>query len=160
MNDVKLTSYADYNTPFFVGDDLRDVTLKLQNASKALFKWFSDNQMKANQISVVFIYSSSVKTSIMIEEERIRNSSCEKLFCVFLYSKLTFSCSIFPNTKKMLRIRTYVILIFGLTLKSDSHLLEKFCFICFIKSPLKMMKNAFCFILKALFVLKIFKFLS
>ena len=27
-------------------------------------------------------------------------------------------------------------------------------------SPLKMMKNAFCFILKALFVLKIFKFLS
>ena len=32
--------------------------------------------------------------------------------------------------------------------------------ICFIESPLKMMKNAFYFILKALFVLKIFKFLS
>ena len=30
----------------------------------------------------------------------------------------------------------------------------------FIESPLKMMKNAFYFILKALFVLKIFKFLS
>ena len=30
---------------------------------------------------------------------------------------------------------------------------------CFIESPLKMMKNAFYFILKALFVLKIFKFL-
>ena len=29
-----------------------------------------------------------------------------------------------------------------------------------IESPLKMMKNAFCFISKALFVLKIFKFLS
>ena len=43
-------------------------------------------------------------------------------------------------------------------LKSDSHL-PKFFFICFNESPLKMMKNAF-FILKALFVLKIIKFLS
>ena len=37
---------------------------------------------------------------------------------------------------------------------------QKNCDICFIKSPLKMLKNAFYFILKALFVLKIFKFLS
>ena len=37
---------------------------------------------------------------------------------------------------------------------------KKVYFICFIESPLKMMKNAFYFILKALFVLKIFKFLS
>ena len=44
-------------------------------------------------------------------------------------------------------------------LKSDSHLQECF-FICFNHSPSKMMKNVFYFILKALFVLKIFKFLS
>ena len=37
---------------------------------------------------------------------------------------------------------------------------EKICFICFIKNPLKVMKNTFYFILKDLFVLKIFKFLS
>ena len=37
---------------------------------------------------------------------------------------------------------------------------KKTFFICFIDSPSKMMKNAFNFILKALFVLKIFKFLS
>ena len=43
---------------------------------------------------------------------------------------------------------------------SDSHLSKKNCVICFIESLLKMMKNAFYFILKALFVLKIFKFLS
>ena len=36
---------------------------------------------------------------------------------------------------------------------------EKF-FICFNDGPSKVMKNAFYFILKALFVLKIFKFLS
>ena len=34
------------------------------------------------------------------------------------------------------------------------------CFICFDESPLKVMENAFYFILKALFVLKIFEFLS
>ena len=36
---------------------------------------------------------------------------------------------------------------------------KNFCVICFIESPLKMIKNSF-FILKALFVLQIFKFLS
>ena len=36
---------------------------------------------------------------------------------------------------------------------------EKICIICFIASPLKMRKNAFYFILKALFILKIIKFL-
>ena len=40
-------------------------------------------------------------------------------------------------------------------LKSDSHL-----FTCFNDSPSKLTKNAFYFILKALFVLKIFAFLS
>ena len=37
---------------------------------------------------------------------------------------------------------------------------KKFFFICVTESPLKMMKNAFYFILKALFILKIFQFLS
>ena len=36
---------------------------------------------------------------------------------------------------------------------------KKVFFICFNDSPSKMMKNAFYFILKALFLLKIFKFL-
>ena len=37
---------------------------------------------------------------------------------------------------------------------------NKICVICLIERSLKMMKNSFYFILKALFVLKIFKFLS
>ena len=44
-------------------------------------------------------------------------------------------------------------------LKLDSHL-SLSPFICFNESTLKTIKNAFYFILKALFVLKIFKFLS
>ena len=44
-------------------------------------------------------------------------------------------------------------------LKSDSHLPKKIVF-CLIESSLKMVKNVFYFVLKAFFVLKIFKFLS
>ena len=37
---------------------------------------------------------------------------------------------------------------------------KKICVICCIENPLKTIRNAFCVTLKALFVLKIFKFLS
>ena len=47
----------------------------------------------------------------------------------------------------------------SLELKSDSKLPKKIVLFVF-ERPLKMMKNAFHFILKALFVLMIFKFLS
>ena len=90
MNNVELASYADDNTPFFMSDNLSDVILKLENASKAIFKWFNGNQMKANPGKCNFICSSNVKTSIMIENKQIRNSSCEKLLGVFFNSKLTF----------------------------------------------------------------------
>ena len=92
MNDVEFASYADGNTPFFVGDDLNYVILKLHNATQ--FKWFNDNQMKANPDKCNFICSSSVKTSIMIENEQIRKSSCEKNLGVFFNSKLTFQSHI------------------------------------------------------------------
>ena len=95
MNDVEFASYADDNTSFLVGDDLSDVILKLQNASKTLFKWFSDNQMKANPDKGNFICSSSVKTSIMIENEKIR-----KPLGVFFDSKLTFQSHIDNICKK------------------------------------------------------------
>ena len=68
MIDAEFASYADENTHFFVGGDL-NVILKLQNASKTFFKWFNDNQMKANSDKCHFICSSSVKTSIMIKNK-------------------------------------------------------------------------------------------
>ena len=47
-----------------------------------------------------------------------------------------------------------------ITLKVRPSPSKEICFICFNESPSKVMKNAFYFILKALFVLKISKFLS
>ena len=45
-------------------------------------------------------------------------------------------------------------------INSDSYIPQKTCIICLTESPLKMMKNAFYFILEDIFVLKTFKFLS
>ena len=70
-------SYADDNTPFFVGNDLDEVIFKLQSAAKTLFQWFADNQMKANPDTCYFICNSNLKTSIMIENRQIHNSTCE-----------------------------------------------------------------------------------
>ena len=49
---------------------------------------------------------------------------------------------------------------FYATLKSDPDLPKKFVLLSLIENPLKMMKNAFYFNLKAIFVLKMFEFLS
>ena len=67
---------------------------------------------------------------------------------------LTFLWLAFFNLEKMI----YLVII-SRFLKSGSHLPKKI-FICFNDSPSKMMKNAFYFILKSGFILKIFKFLS
>ena len=49
-------------------------------------------------------------------------------------------------------------MVLGSSLKSDFHPPKESCFNCFNESPLKMVKSAFYFILKAFFVLKTFKF--
>ena len=90
MNAVDFARYADDNTHFFVGNDLNEVIFQLQSASKTLFQWFDDNQVKANPDKCHFICGSNLKTSVMIENKKIHNSACEKLLGVFFNSKLTF----------------------------------------------------------------------
>ena len=60
----------------------------------------------------------------------------------------------------MLRASLKVLYYKSVTTKVGLSPSKKFGIICLIESLLKEMKNAFYFILKALFVLKIFKFLS
>ena len=39
MNNTELASYADDNTPYAVGNNIEELIVKLQNASKTLFAW-------------------------------------------------------------------------------------------------------------------------
>ena len=61
MNNFDIASYADDNTPYAVGNNIQELIVKLQNASKTLFQWFSDNQMKSNSDKCNFICSTSKK---------------------------------------------------------------------------------------------------
>ena len=48
MNKVDFASYADENTPYVVGNGVKEVINSLKEASDELFYCFANNQMKAN----------------------------------------------------------------------------------------------------------------
>ena len=78
VNDIEIASYANDNTPFFIGKDIDDNISKLLNTSKTLLQWFNDNQMKANEDKYHFLYNSNMKINIMIEKQKISNNACKK----------------------------------------------------------------------------------
>ena len=83
MNNTDFASYADNSTPYVVGNNI-DVIINLQNASLTLFQWFYDNQMKANPDKCHFICSIDDKVNIIVENQNLCNSPCEKLLGVRL----------------------------------------------------------------------------
>ena len=112
--------------------------------------------------------------------QQITRSSLPEVLCNFIEITLWYQCSLvnflyisrtaFPKSTSWGLLLNFHSLYdcaqikSKVDLKSDFHLPKKFylqkSFICFSKSPLKMMKNTFYFILQTFFVLKIFKFLS
>ena len=83
MDKTDIVSYADDNTPnTTLWYSTEEVILKLEEASKTLFQWFKDNQMKANLDKCHFISSSNSAVSLMVENELIKTSKCEKLLGV------------------------------------------------------------------------------
>ena len=79
---------------------MENVTINLQNASLKLFKWFYDNQMKTNPDKCHFICSTDDKVNIILENQKMCNSPCEKLLGVRFDSKLTFDAHINDICKK------------------------------------------------------------
>ena len=96
---VYIASYADDSTPYVVGNNIKDVIIKLQNASLALFQWLYDNQMKANPDKSHFICSADDKVNIIVENQKICNSPCEKLLGARFDLKLTFDAYINDTCK-------------------------------------------------------------
>ena len=62
----------------------------LENDSIQLFKWFSDNQMKANKGKCHLIVSNNVKVSMKFDSIEVENSHCEKLSGVKVDRELKF----------------------------------------------------------------------
>ena len=79
MSDTNFASYADDNAPYVSADTVDEVIKRLETASVKLFKWFADNQMKANQKKRHLIVSKNENISLHIGPFEIKNTSCEKL---------------------------------------------------------------------------------
>ena len=83
MNKTDLCSYADDNTPYRTANTIDEVIQSLQHDPMMLFKWFSDNQLKAN--------TSKYHLTIRIGSTEIENSEYEKLLGIKVDTKLNFN---------------------------------------------------------------------
>ena len=90
MNGIDFASYADNNTPCVSSDSIEDVIRILENDSIKLFKWFSDNIMKANKDKCHLIVSSNEHVPMKLDNIEIENSNCKRLLGVKIDSKLNF----------------------------------------------------------------------
>ena len=96
-----MASYTDDNTLYITANSMDEVIEKLENAAKTLFRWFSDNEMKANPDKRHFLCSSNREVSLTIETQIIKNSKFEKLLGIKLDSKLNFNSHIHDICKKV-----------------------------------------------------------
>ena len=91
LEETDIASFADDTTPCAIGNSVDEIRNLLENTSKKLFKWFSDNQMKANPDKCHFLMSSDENINLMIEDQAISNSKCQKLLGIKIDNKLSFN---------------------------------------------------------------------
>ena len=132
----------------------------MKNISNAI-KVFTHYLCNADLVLICW-GSKSLVTSGMREKTKTKNGRKKKTILSFFTHKrqivLKASLKASPNSHWRYILKNKEQKWLGV-LKLDSYLPKNY-FVCFNKSPLKMMKNAFYFVLKTLFVLKIFRFLS
>ena len=85
------SSYADDNTSFRITVTIEEVIKLLERDSTMLFKWFSDNQMKANISKCHLLVNKNDEVVINLGETEIKNSEYEKLLGIKVDTKLNFN---------------------------------------------------------------------
>ena len=82
MNETDFASYADDNTLYRALGAIGEVIKLLKSDSVLLFKWFSDNHMKANISKCHFLANKEDEFVINLEDTEIKNSEHEKLLVI------------------------------------------------------------------------------
>ena len=90
LNQTDFSSHADDNIPYAEVNNIDEVITILGNNSIQLFKWFSDNQMKASKDKCHLAISNNEKVSMKIDNIKLENASSEKLLGIIIDSKLYF----------------------------------------------------------------------
>ena len=86
-----------------LGDNMDDVIKSPEDDTINLFKWFQDNQMKANSDKCHLITSEQSCMNLNIGNINIENSTSEKLLGVKVDNKLNFNEHLDGITKKASR---------------------------------------------------------
>ena len=73
VQNVDFASYAGNNTIYDAGDNIHEVIFFLQESSKKLFKWFTDNQMKTKEDKYHLTLSPNKLTEIQMGDFSIKN---------------------------------------------------------------------------------------
>ena len=79
LKETDISDYVDDNTPYRTADTTDEIIKLLDHDSMILFKWLSDNQMKANISKYHFLVNKSDKVVINLGEQEIKNNENEKL---------------------------------------------------------------------------------
>ena len=66
MSNINFASYADHDTPYLIGENTKEVIEALENSSKEIVHWFSNNQTKANADKCHLLTSSSEECVLTI----------------------------------------------------------------------------------------------
>ena len=125
--DLDITNYADDNTPHSTNINLNKVLHDLEKNSNTLFKWFTNNLLKADPEKSDLLTNSAQEIQINIGGMAISNSKSAKLLGIHIDNKLTFE----PHVRCLC--------------KKASHKLNSFARIaCSLKSDQrKLLPNAF-----------------
>ena len=91
MKETDFSSYANDNTAYRTGDTIEEVIKLLERDSKMFFKWFSDNQMKANINKCHLLVNRKDEDVITLGETEIKNNEYEKLLGIKVDTKLNFN---------------------------------------------------------------------
>ena len=100
MKETDFSSYADDNTSYRAADTTEEVIKLLERDSTMLFKWFSDNQMKANISKCHLLVNKKGEVVINLGETEIKNSEYEKLLGIKIDTKLNFNEHLNDNIGK------------------------------------------------------------
>ena len=66
---IYFVRYVDDNTPYVIGKIIKEVNEALENSSKELMEWFSNNQVNANADKCHLLTSSNEVSTICIDNE-------------------------------------------------------------------------------------------
>ena len=91
MNKANSGSHEYDNTPYRTANIIDEVIQSLEHASMMLFKWFSDNQKKANISKYYLLVNKKDEVTVRIRDTEIKNSDYEKWLAVKVDTKLNFN---------------------------------------------------------------------